>query len=232
MQPSDAVQLASIFSIAMSLLLVPELWKSLDKRIFGLLVVGSFAGFPLGLWSHWLFSPETLKLVIGVTAAALALLLLTNRQQAQSTIFRLGSIELLITGIISGAMTSALAMPGPAVLVLMLFRGADQSAIQRHSPHPISDFLHSDACAPSYQHRYPCHRLANRFVVNSNCPRSSLVWAIFDQQNRSAIVSKSDVDVAFIWRLGGDNRWSRSRMIKPSLVRDFTTLRIDGKYCL
>ncbi|MEZ5826117.1 MAG: sulfite exporter TauE/SafE family protein [Geminicoccaceae bacterium] len=76
MPPADAVQLVALLSIAMSLLLVPALRGTLDRRILALLFAGSCIGFRSGSWLHarsrdvpWL------KLAIGLVASSFAILL-------------------------------------------------------------------------------------------------------------------------------------------------------------
>ena len=75
----------------------------------------------MGLVLHELAADALLQVLVGLTSSMLALLLLTLGPRA--TLHPSGRGRILATGAASGAMTTALAMPGPAVLAVMLLEG-------------------------------------------------------------------------------------------------------------
>ena len=63
---SAAIQVGMILSLLIALLLMPSLWKHVDKRLLRLFVVGSCLGIPVGVFLYVAVNLGVLKLLAGL----------------------------------------------------------------------------------------------------------------------------------------------------------------------
>lgn len=109
--PWQAVQLNLVLSIVLSLMLIPSTWAQVDLRLLQRLLLSSAVGAPLGLVLFMYGEADTFKTLI-----ALVILLLTGllawRLRFVRTPWRDG-----LSGVMAGAMTSAVGMGGVPLLV-------------------------------------------------------------------------------------------------------------------
>ncbi len=115
-----AIQLVIIVSLAMSLLLLPALLRQVPWPVMRRLALGSLLGFPLGLYAYLQADLQVIKLVVGLVVTALAFRLLRQqRRPAGHPAAEAGERpgRDYGVGLLSGAMSTCLAMPGPAVML-------------------------------------------------------------------------------------------------------------------
>jgi uncharacterized protein len=136
MSSTAAVPVLAVLNLAASAIGVIGVWKAVTPRLFGVLCLGSAAGFPLGLALHARASVADLKLTVGVIIMLFALCLLarergyfhsarnhpddgTEQKESHTLSKRVSMVPTLFVGIISGSMSAAFAMPGPAAMLFL-----------------------------------------------------------------------------------------------------------------
>lgn len=122
-----AIQIVIIVTLAISLLLLPALLRQVPWHLVRRLALGSLLGFPIGLIAYLQADLRVIKLAVGLVIAVLAIHLLLQtlrpsdaRQAAASS----GTGRDYGVGLLSGAMATSLAMPGPAVMLHLATTGA------------------------------------------------------------------------------------------------------------
>ena len=123
---ASAIQVSIILSLVIALLLAPSIFRQVDKSLFKLLVYGTCAGIPLGI-----IDISTLKLLAGLAVAFMALTtagVFGSDGDSDRVTYSSGSG--LSMGVISGAMSSSLGMPGPVPAAWMLTRSFGKEVIR------------------------------------------------------------------------------------------------------
>jgi uncharacterized membrane protein YfcA len=122
MNDGAAIQISILLSFLIAVVLAPSLYKAMDRTLLKPLVVATLFGAPLGILVFLAIEVVLLKVLAGLAVAFMAL--------AASGLFsartrRAGSRRGADFGIgaISGAMSAALAMPGPAIAAYMAASG-------------------------------------------------------------------------------------------------------------
>jgi len=109
-----AVQVTMGLSFAVSLALAPTLVAHVDRQMLKRLGLGTLIGLPLGLLVFWAVSLPVLKFLAMLAVAFMAWTVARASQNttgAQPTSTNTADLGI---GVVSGAMSTALAMPGPA----------------------------------------------------------------------------------------------------------------------
>lgn len=151
-----AIQVTAVTNLALSLLLIPKLYRDAPKRLLLLLIAGSSAGFPLGLAAFRHADLADVKLAVGIVIVLLALFLAQREWRSRTgegageTSTRLDSLPAhpvaeAGVGVISGAMAAALAMPGP-VVILYLFALQAGKAVSRAATLTLFGFSYGAVC--------------------------------------------------------------------------------------
>lgn len=125
-----AIQVAAVTNLALSLMLVPWLFRDAPRKLLFGLVAGSVAGFPLGLAMFRAADLATMKLAVGGFITLFALLLAWRELRAPRGGADAGGAAGFTpmpamefgAGAASGLMAAALAMPGPAVMLYLAAR--------------------------------------------------------------------------------------------------------------
>ena len=128
-----AIQLTIIVTLAISLALLPRLLGAAPRPLVLRLVAGSAIGFPVGMIAFLYASIATIKLTVGIVIMVFAARLLLERRAGLEPVGSGGSASLksdLGVGVISGAMATCLAMPGPAVLIYLSSRGFEKTILR------------------------------------------------------------------------------------------------------
>ncbi len=127
----DAVGLTIILNLLVSLVLAPGLWRQAPRGPLMRLSLGSALGFPLGLIIFLNASLDWVRLAIGliILGFAGALALRQNKASPVSELVARPWLDALV-GVLSGAMATALAMPGPAVMLYLSARGMAKEALR------------------------------------------------------------------------------------------------------
>jgi uncharacterized membrane protein YfcA len=132
----SAIQVTAVINFVISMVLMQRLLKDAPRRLLLHLIVGSVIGFPIGLVAYKAADLNTMKLVIGALITIFAIILLIREWNIRRTDSRPPTKEgqefasrpvlELVTGVASGAMAVALAMPGPVVVLYLLARHASK----------------------------------------------------------------------------------------------------------
>ena len=128
----DAVGLTIILSLLVSLVLVPGLWRQTPRGPLSRLTAGSVLGFPIGLAVFLQASLDWVRLTVGLVILFFAAWLAVSHRRAvrmQSKPVARAWAEVAV-GVLSGAMTTALAMPGPAVMLYLSASGMAKAPLR------------------------------------------------------------------------------------------------------
>ena len=132
-----AVQIVAVINFFLSLVIIPWLWKSVPRKPFFNLMIGSSIGFPVGLYLFVNADVTSAKLAAGILITLLAAFLLyrevksgsadKGKLPANGTSLEQNSSGAQIgIGFLSGVMGAALAMPGPALMIYMILAKASK----------------------------------------------------------------------------------------------------------
>ncbi len=121
-QSGDAVQLLIVINLAISLALIGKLWRTVDRALWIRLVAGAFLGFPLGLIAFQNADVDQLKLMVAATVLAYVIWSVLRKRvtrRASDATPRFRTPSAVGAGALAGAMTTALGMPGPAIVLYL-----------------------------------------------------------------------------------------------------------------
>jgi uncharacterized protein len=124
--PAPAVQLVIIITTALSLVVVPGLWRAVAPGLLLRLTLGSLAGLPVGLIAFRHTDPVVVRGAVGAIILVFAALLAVSRdrQGRRWAPLAMRPGRDLAAGAISGIATALVGMAGPPVLIYLLLAGA------------------------------------------------------------------------------------------------------------
>ena len=131
----SAIQVLVVLHVVLSAIVVPRVWQFVPLGLLRWLIGGSLLGFPIGLVLFLWVDIRTLKLAVGVATIVFSLLLVKREwspvagpqgDRAAALEFR-GSSALAV-GLLSGAMTAILVMPGPVAMLYLRALGLEKQA--------------------------------------------------------------------------------------------------------
>lgn len=116
-EPTEAIQINLILSLAISCALITKIQKDIDFGTLKRFVIGSATGLPIGIIIFLLLDINKLKLGISLIILALTIMLMLK--------FRINQTKGrdLVVGGLSGSLTTSIGMPGPPLL--LYFSGTD-----------------------------------------------------------------------------------------------------------
>ncbi len=120
MNSGSAVQVTILLSLLIAVVLAPSLYRQVHKKVLGRLLLGTLVGLPLGIVVFLNVSLDVLMLLAALAVLLMALsvsglLELPLRKGETSR----GEAQNLAIGVLSGAMSASLAMPGPVAAARM-----------------------------------------------------------------------------------------------------------------
>ncbi len=107
----DAIQINVILSVVISLVMIFKIRHDIDKTLLLQLIKGSVAGIPIGMALFLMLDVRFLKILVSALILLLTLLLMLRLRIRQS------KRKDLLTGGISGFLSTSLGMPGPPLLI-------------------------------------------------------------------------------------------------------------------
>ncbi|HEY1797223.1 MAG TPA: sulfite exporter TauE/SafE family protein [Stellaceae bacterium] len=122
--PDEAIRIILVLSLAMSVVVVPGVRKSVEPRLLTRLTLGSFAGLPLGLLAFSYANPLAVRAAAGALVVVFALVLAESRWTGRHPILALSPVGDLLFGVVAGAATALVGMSGPPVLIYLMLAGA------------------------------------------------------------------------------------------------------------
>ncbi len=121
MNSGSAIQVSILLSLLIALMLAPSLYRRADKTLLVRLLLGTLAGLPLGIFVFVQVGVDMLKLLAGLAVLFMALITMgLLKFGGASTTPTDGRVPDILVGVVSGAMCSSLAMPGPVVAARMM----------------------------------------------------------------------------------------------------------------
>jgi uncharacterized membrane protein YfcA len=122
--PGEAIQVAIILSLAISLTVLPGLRHNIEWPLFWRMAIGSLAGLPLGLAAFTYAEPVLVRAVAGAVIASFAAAQGYNHYHQRPPSLVMHPIGDLVAGAAAGAATGLVGMPGPPVVIYLLLVGA------------------------------------------------------------------------------------------------------------
>ena len=158
LESTEAIQILLVLNLVVPLCLVRHLWRDAPTDLARLLIMGAVLGLPLGMVMFAYASLDTVKVVVGALVLVFAGVLMvrpsflaaepststpepptgsavpsedaSNPRSANSQTPRYRKPSLLLVGVAAGAMTSALSMPGPVLVLYMTGIGLSKTAFR------------------------------------------------------------------------------------------------------
>jgi uncharacterized protein len=124
--PAAAIQLVILLTAALSAVVLPGLGRAIAPRLLWRLMLGCLAGLPLGVALFAFSDPRAVRLVVGGTILAFALLLAALQQRRRAgrpMLLGMNPRRDFATGVVSGIATGLVGMSGPPVLVYLMLAG-------------------------------------------------------------------------------------------------------------
>ncbi len=122
--PVHAVQVMIVCSIAIQMLSVVALWRTIDWRSLGVFLIGGFLGVPVGVYLLLHLSTATYKGVMGGLLVAYGCYLLLRRPVC---VLRLGSLSDTCAGFLGGITGGLAGFPGAFVTIWCGLKGWDKA---------------------------------------------------------------------------------------------------------
>ena len=127
----SAIQVSLIVTLAITLLVVVRVWRNAPPALLGRLVAGTLAGFPAGIVAYRHADLESAKVAVGVLIVGFAVwLFLATRGRPVVESPATHPVADVAVGVVSGAMTTSLGMPGPVVLVYLSALGTEKEVLR------------------------------------------------------------------------------------------------------
>jgi uncharacterized membrane protein YfcA len=128
--PGQAIAAITIISLATSLFVMPELYRSIDAGLLRRLTIGSLAALPVGLFASVHANPTIVELVAGVTVSLFAVILAWYRARRHAGGMAMRRGRDLAVGAIAGIATALVGMAGPPVLIYLMLAGAPMRTVR------------------------------------------------------------------------------------------------------
>ena len=131
-----AVQITIVLSLLIALVLAPSLRREADRLVLRRLLVGSVLGLPIGIVIYVNADVALLELLAGVAVLAMAISVLAagrpgaDQDPARGPSKRLARGGTLAVGVLSGLMSTSLAMPGPPAAAWMAGRNFPKTTVR------------------------------------------------------------------------------------------------------
>jgi uncharacterized membrane protein YfcA len=131
MESLSAIQVSLIVTLAVSLLVAVRVWRNAPPARLGRLAAGTLAGFPAGIAAYRYADLEMAQLAVGVLIVGFAVwLFLATRGRPVVESPATHPMADVAVGMVSGAMTTSLGMPGPVVLIYLSALGTEKEAMR------------------------------------------------------------------------------------------------------
>lgn len=126
MESGSAMQVLVAIHVVQSAMLVPGLCRSAPAKLLHPMLLGSLAGFPLGLAVFVALDLDTLKLAVGIVMLVFTALLVARDRSCLSQMFASSGppnrAAAVGVGASAGVLTSVLVMPGPPLILYVAAR--------------------------------------------------------------------------------------------------------------
>ncbi len=127
----SAIQVSLIVTLSITILVAMRVWRNAPPALLGRLAAGTLAGFPVGILAYRHADLETAKLAVGLLVVGFAVWLFCaarGRPVVENPATH--PVADIAIGVVSGAMTTSLGMPGPVVLIYLSALGTGKEAMR------------------------------------------------------------------------------------------------------
>lgn len=125
LEPREAVQLAIILGLFISLTLMKSISKDVNQIILRHFIIGSFIGMPLGMVTFLILDVKWLKIMVSIIIILLTFLLILQFRIRQSR------KKDVVVGGFAGVLSTSIGMGGPPII--LYFSGANISKAELRS---------------------------------------------------------------------------------------------------
>ncbi|HTW51562.1 MAG TPA: sulfite exporter TauE/SafE family protein [Stellaceae bacterium] len=128
--PAEAVPIIVIISLAVSLFVMPGLYRSADRGLLRRLTVGSLVALPLGIIAFHHANPTIVGTVAGTIVTGFAIVLAWLRYRGITHCIATGPRGDFAVGAVAGVATGLVGMAGPPVLIYLMLGGAPMRSVR------------------------------------------------------------------------------------------------------
>jgi uncharacterized membrane protein YfcA len=128
--PSFAIQLVVVLTLAMALTVLPGIWHDIEPRLLLRLMIGGVVGVPLGLVAFAYADPLAVRVAIGATTTVFTAVLIASRYRRGPSLVALGPGRDMVAGALGGITTGLAGMAGPPVLIYLMLGGAPMRRVR------------------------------------------------------------------------------------------------------
>jgi len=127
----SAIQVSLIVTLSITILVAMRVWRNAPPGLLGRLIGGTLAGFPAGILAYRHADLETARLAVGLLVVGFAIWLsFAARGRPVVEKPTTHPVADIAIGVVSGAMTTSLGMPGPVVLIYLSALGTGKEAMR------------------------------------------------------------------------------------------------------
>jgi uncharacterized membrane protein YfcA len=128
--PGEAIPTIIVISLAVSLFVMPRLYRSIDRGLLWRLLLGSVIALPFGLAA----AAHANRVIVGVLAGGIvtgfAAMLAWHRSRGPSAVIALRPGWDLAVGGVAGVATALVGMAGPPPLIYLMLAGAPMRVVR------------------------------------------------------------------------------------------------------
>ena len=127
LQSSEAVQVILVLNLVICGSLCRHLWRDVPLELWRLLLAGALVGVPVGVAAFAYASLTAIYLAVAVAVLVFTVALVAIHRPSSDGSVPYRSLSVFAVGVTAGAMTSALAMPGPVLVLYLTAIGVDKA---------------------------------------------------------------------------------------------------------
>lgn len=128
--PGTAVPTIIIISFAVSLFVMPRLYRQVDRGLLCRLTLGALAALPIGLVAYSRADPTIVRAAAGTVVTGFAVLLAWHRYRRHGGAIALRPGGDLAAGVVAGVATGLVGMAGPPPLIYLMLGGAPMAMLR------------------------------------------------------------------------------------------------------
>jgi uncharacterized membrane protein YfcA len=128
--PGEAIPTIIVISLAVSLFVMPRLYRSIDRGLLWRLLLGSVVALPLGLAAATHANRVIVGLLAGVIVTGFAGILAWHRSRGPSAAITLRPGWDFAVGGVAGVATALVGMAGPPPLIYLMLGGAPMRTVR------------------------------------------------------------------------------------------------------
>lgn len=128
--PGEAIPIIIIISFAVSVFVMPRLYRWVDLGLLCRVTIGSLIALPFGLFAAAHANRAIVGLIAGMIVTGFALMLSWYRWRGQTTALALRPSRDLAVGGVAGVATGLVGMAGPPVLIYLMMARAPMTMMR------------------------------------------------------------------------------------------------------